>query len=113
MQAAVAEYFRVWNAHDEQGIKALHATASTLTDWDAAHGAAAAPLLLHAPRPSSRLVHLLPPALCPPALLPSDSCSYLLPLTVSLIPRQARPMQRWPPASLASGRPSLRSRSRS
>ena len=38
MQAAVTEYFRVWNAHDEQGIKALHATASTLTDWDAAHG---------------------------------------------------------------------------
>ena len=114
MQAAVAEYFRVWNAHDEQGIKALHSTASTLTDWDAAHGAAAAPLLLRTPRPSSRLVHLLPPALCPTALLRSDSCSCLLPRTVSPpYPRQDQPMRRWPPASLASGRPSLRSRSRS
>jgi hypothetical protein len=83
MQAAVTEYFRAWNAHDEQGIKALHATASTLTDWDAAHGAAAAPLLLHTPRPSSRLVHLLPPALCPTALMRSDSCCCLLSLTVS------------------------------
>ena len=51
MQAAVTEYFRVWNAHDEQGIKALHATASTLTDWDAAHGALSA-LLWHTRRPS-------------------------------------------------------------
>ena len=51
MQAAVTEYFRVWNAHDEQGIKALHATASTLTDWDTAHGALSA-FLWHTRRPS-------------------------------------------------------------
>lgn len=71
MQAAVAEYFRVWNAHDEQGIKALHSTASTLTDWDAAHGAAAAPLLslAHAssvaasPSPASCALPYCPPTL--------------------------------------------------
>ena len=32
------KYFEVWNAHDEAGIKALHAASSTLTDWDASHG---------------------------------------------------------------------------
>ena len=32
------KYFEVWNAHDVAGIKALHAAASTLTDWDASHG---------------------------------------------------------------------------
>ena len=65
MQAAVTEYFRVWNAHDEQGIKALHATASTLTDWDAAHGALSA-LLWHTRRPSLA-------ASPSPALLPAPS----------------------------------------
>ena len=35
---AVLKYFEVWNAHDVEGIKALHAAESTLTDWDAAHG---------------------------------------------------------------------------
>ena len=65
MQAAVTEYFRVWNAHDEQGIKALHATASTLTDWDAAHGARSA-LLWHTRRPSLA-------ASPSPALLPAPS----------------------------------------
>ena len=65
MQAAVTEYFRVWNAHDEQGIKALHATASTLTDWDAAHGALSA-FLWHTRRPSLA-------ASPSPALLPAPS----------------------------------------
>ena len=36
--AAVEAYFKVWNAHDVEGIKAMHASASTLTDWDASHG---------------------------------------------------------------------------
>ena len=36
--AAVEAYFKVWNAHDVEGIKALHAPESTLTDWDASHG---------------------------------------------------------------------------
>ncbi len=31
-------YFEMWNAHDEAGIKALHAAKSSLKDWDAAHG---------------------------------------------------------------------------
>ena len=39
MAAAAGEaYFKVWNAHDVEGIKAMHASASTLTDWDASHG---------------------------------------------------------------------------
>ena len=36
--ALVSKYFDVWNAHDVEGIKALHAPNSTLTDWDAHHG---------------------------------------------------------------------------
>lgn len=36
--ALTKKYFEVWNAHDVAGIKALHAAASTLTDWDASHG---------------------------------------------------------------------------
>ena len=71
MQAAVTEYFRVWNAHDEQGIKALHATASTLTDWDAAHGALSA-LLWHTRRPSLA-------ASPSPALLPAPRALLLPP----------------------------------
>lgn len=30
--------FAAWNAHDVAGIQALHAPASALKDWDAAHG---------------------------------------------------------------------------
>ena len=36
--AATKKYFEVWNAHDVAGIKALHASQSTLTDWDGSHG---------------------------------------------------------------------------
>lgn len=36
--ASVAKYFVTWNAHDVAGIKALHAPASTLKDWDGEHG---------------------------------------------------------------------------
>ena len=35
--ALTKKYFEVWNAHDVAGIKALHAAASTLTDWDGSH----------------------------------------------------------------------------
>merc|ERR1711964_384530 len=31
------KYFEVWNAHDKDGIQALHAPASFLKDWDAEH----------------------------------------------------------------------------
>ena len=77
MQAAVTEYFRVWNAHDEPGIEALHATASTLTDWDAAHGALSA-LLWHTRRPSSQLVPLLPCCLRRALLLPPPPADRML-----------------------------------
>ena len=36
--ALTKKYFEVWNAHDVPGIEALHATKSTLKDWDASHG---------------------------------------------------------------------------
>lgn len=36
--ALTKKYFEVWNAHDKEGIQALHASESTLTDWDASHG---------------------------------------------------------------------------
>ena len=36
--ALTKAYFDTWNAHDEAGITAKHAAASTLTDWDASHG---------------------------------------------------------------------------
>ena len=36
--ALTKKYFEVWNAHDVEGITALHAPSSTLTDWDASHG---------------------------------------------------------------------------
>ena len=66
MNAAVTEYFKVWNAHDEQGIKALHAEASTLTDWDGAHGAAAALYTLAHAVSLLALRHLLCCLLLPP-----------------------------------------------
>ena len=36
--ALTKKYFEVWNAHDVAGIQALHASSSTLADWDASHG---------------------------------------------------------------------------
>jgi hypothetical protein len=30
----VEKYFDVWNKHDVEGIKALHASASSLKDWE-------------------------------------------------------------------------------
>mmetsp|Transcript_72143 Transcript_72143/g.197509 ORF Transcript_72143/g.197509 Transcript_72143/m.197509 type:complete len:115 (+) Transcript_72143:31-375(+) len=34
----VEAYFAAWNAHDKEGVQALHAAQSTLVDWDASHG---------------------------------------------------------------------------
>ena len=39
-QKLVQKYFSVWNAHDRDGLEALHAKVSTLKDWDATHGPA-------------------------------------------------------------------------
>ena len=36
--ALTKTYFAVWNKHDVEGIKALHAATSSLADWDASHG---------------------------------------------------------------------------
>ena len=36
--ACSQEYFKAWNAHDKEAVKALHAEESTLKDWDASHG---------------------------------------------------------------------------
>lgn len=36
--ALTKKYFEVWNAHDVDGIKILHAEMSKLKDWDAEHG---------------------------------------------------------------------------
>jgi hypothetical protein len=36
--ALTNKYFEVWNAHDVEGIKALHAPTSMLKDWDGEHG---------------------------------------------------------------------------
>lgn len=36
--ALTRAYFEVWNKHDEAGIKAKHAAASTLQDWAAKFG---------------------------------------------------------------------------
>eukprot|EP00930_Biecheleria_cincta_P087169 TRINITY_DN76419_c0_g1_i1.p1 TRINITY_DN76419_c0_g1~~TRINITY_DN76419_c0_g1_i1.p1 ORF type:complete len:116 (-),score=23.59 TRINITY_DN76419_c0_g1_i1:80-427(-) len=38
LNALATEYFRVWNAHDKEGIQKLHAASSTLKDWDGEHG---------------------------------------------------------------------------
>ena len=36
--ALTNKYFEVWNVHDVEGIKALHAPTSMLKDWDGEHG---------------------------------------------------------------------------
>jgi hypothetical protein len=33
-KSLVEAYFQAWNAHDQAAVEALHASASTLTDWD-------------------------------------------------------------------------------